>query len=84
MFSICIYTLLDSSVGDEAAHGNDSSWGMDCSTVLRVKTIHISSPILAAKSPFFYKVRDCLFSYVMFTLCILLFTCCLHAFSAVF
>ncbi|XP_031286682.1 BTB/POZ domain-containing protein POB1-like [Pistacia vera] len=29
---------------------------MDCSTVLRVKTVHISSPILAAKSPFFYKL----------------------------
>lgn len=30
---------------------------MDLSTVLRVKTVHISSPILAAKSPFFYKVN---------------------------
>ncbi|KAK4802999.1 hypothetical protein SAY86_001202 [Trapa natans] len=29
---------------------------MDCSTVLCVKTLHISSPILAAKSPFFYKL----------------------------
>ncbi|XP_065858761.1 BTB/POZ domain-containing protein POB1-like isoform X2 [Euphorbia lathyris] len=35
---------------------NDASWNMDCSTVLRVKTLHISSPILAAKSPFFYKL----------------------------
>ena len=43
-------------VGDEAANSNDSDWGMDCSTVVRVKTLHISSPILAAKSPFFYKV----------------------------
>ncbi|CBI34431.3 unnamed protein product, partial [Vitis vinifera] len=42
--------------GDEAGHSSDSSWGMDCSTVLRVKTLHISSPILAAKSPFFYKL----------------------------
>eukprot|EP00262_Sarcandra_glabra_P002689 TRINITY_DN13097_c0_g1_i2.p1 TRINITY_DN13097_c0_g1~~TRINITY_DN13097_c0_g1_i2.p1 ORF type:complete len:566 (+),score=67.37 TRINITY_DN13097_c0_g1_i2:159-1856(+) len=42
--------------GDEDTHSNDSSWSMDCSTVLRVKTIHISSPILAAKSPFFYKL----------------------------
>ncbi|KAL6986355.1 Boi protein [Sarracenia purpurea var. burkii] len=42
--------------GVEAAHSNDSSWKMDCTTVLRVKTIHISSPILAAKSPFFYKL----------------------------
>ena len=43
-------------LGDEAANSNDSNWSMDCSTVLRVKTLHISSPILAAKSPFFYKV----------------------------
>ncbi|KAK3024501.1 hypothetical protein RJ639_043818 [Escallonia herrerae] len=42
--------------GDEAANSNDSDWSMDCSTVLRVKTLHISSPILAAKSPFFYKL----------------------------
>nr|GMD94929.1 BTB/POZ domain-containing protein POB1-like isoform X1 [Ipomoea batatas]GMD98712.1 BTB/POZ domain-containing protein POB1-like isoform X1 [Ipomoea batatas] len=41
---------------EEAAEGNDSSSNMDCSNVLRVKTIHISSPILAAKSPFFYKL----------------------------
>ncbi|CAH9117102.1 unnamed protein product [Cuscuta europaea] len=42
--------------GEEAAQGNDSSSNMDCSSVLEVKTIHISSPILAAKSPFFYKL----------------------------
>ncbi|XP_028770346.1 BTB/POZ domain-containing protein POB1 [Neltuma alba] len=42
--------------GDEAANSNDSSWSMDCSTIVRVKTLHISSPILAAKSPFFYKL----------------------------
>ncbi|XP_077251244.1 BTB/POZ domain-containing protein POB1-like isoform X2 [Tasmannia lanceolata] len=42
--------------GDEAAPSNDLSWSMECSTVLRVKSIHISSPILAAKSPFFYKL----------------------------
>ncbi|KAB2052392.1 hypothetical protein ERO13_A12G110300v2 [Gossypium hirsutum] len=42
--------------GDEDANSNESSWNMDCSTVLRVKTLHISSPILAAKSPFFYKL----------------------------
>jgi hypothetical protein len=45
------------SAGDEAADGTESSWSMDCSTVVRVKTLHISSPILAAKSPFFYKVK---------------------------
>ncbi|KAL5551901.1 hypothetical protein UlMin_002077 [Ulmus minor] len=43
-------------LGDEAAHGNDPSWSMRFSTVVKVKTIHISSPILAAKSPFFYKL----------------------------
>ncbi|KDP25348.1 hypothetical protein JCGZ_20504 [Jatropha curcas] len=43
-------------LGDDASTSNDSSWNMDCSTVLRVKTLHISSPILAAKSPFFYKL----------------------------
>lgn len=37
-------------------NSNDSSWNMDCSAVLKVKTLHISSPILAAKSPFFYKL----------------------------
>lgn len=46
----------ESHSGDEAANSNDSNWSMECSTVLRVKTIHISSPILAAKSPFFYKL----------------------------
>lgn len=42
--------------GDEAANSNESDWSMDCSTVVRVKTLYISSPILAAKSPFFYKL----------------------------
>nr|KYP48784.1 Kelch repeat and BTB domain-containing protein 8 [Cajanus cajan] len=44
--------------GDEATNSNDSDWSMDCSSgaVVRVKTLHISSPILAAKSPFFYKL----------------------------
>lgn len=34
-------------IGDEAAN---------CSAAVNVRTLHISSPILAAKSPFFYKV----------------------------
>ncbi|KAK6131960.1 hypothetical protein DH2020_034298 [Rehmannia glutinosa] len=42
--------------GDEAANSDDSTWSEDSSRVLRVKTVHISSPILAAKSPFFYKL----------------------------
>ena len=37
---------------------SDSSWSMECSPVLRVQSIYISSAILAAKSPFFYKARD--------------------------
>lgn len=53
---MCLIGLLI-FVGDEAANSNDSNWSMDCSTVVRVKTLHISSPILAAKSPFFYKVE---------------------------
>ncbi|XVF10478.1 hypothetical protein REPUB_Repub07fG0186500 [Reevesia pubescens] len=43
-------------IGNDTTRNNDSSWNINCSTVLRVKTIHISSPILAAKSPFFYKL----------------------------
>ncbi|KAG7994606.1 hypothetical protein I3843_01G066400 [Carya illinoinensis] len=46
----------ESPSGDEAGNSNDSSWSMDHSVVVRVKTLHISSPILAAKSPFFYKL----------------------------
>ncbi|KAK9121644.1 hypothetical protein Syun_019261 [Stephania yunnanensis] len=51
-----VVAMIESPSGEEAANINDSSWGMDCSAVLRVKTLHISSPILAAKSPFFYKL----------------------------
>ncbi|KAK4411466.1 BTB/POZ domain-containing protein POB1 [Sesamum angolense] len=46
----------DSPSGDEAANSDDSNWSEDGSRVLRVRTLHISSPILAAKSPFFYKL----------------------------
>lgn len=46
----------ESPSGDEATNSNDSNWSMECSTLLRVETLHISSPILAAKSPFFYKL----------------------------
>ncbi|XP_057454732.1 BTB/POZ domain-containing protein At2g46260-like [Lotus japonicus] len=53
------YVVLEESPsGDEAANINDSNRSKDCSpaTVVRVKTLHISSPILASKSPFFYKL----------------------------
>ncbi|XP_051144995.1 BTB/POZ domain-containing protein POB1-like isoform X2 [Andrographis paniculata] len=46
----------DSPSGDEAANSDDSNSSEDGLRVLRVKTLHISSPILAAKSPFFYKL----------------------------
>ncbi|CAN1743721.1 BTB/POZ domain-containing protein POB1 [Linum perenne] len=42
--------------GDETPTGSEYGGRMGCSTVLRVNTIYISSPILAAKSPFFYKL----------------------------
>ncbi|XP_059312536.1 BTB/POZ domain-containing protein POB1-like [Lycium ferocissimum] len=43
--------------GDEATNAdNDSSWNFDSPIIVKVKTLHISSPILAAKSPFFYKL----------------------------
>ncbi|CAI0416974.1 unnamed protein product [Linum tenue] len=47
--------------GEDSPRGSESSWSRD-SAVLRVSTIHISSPILAAKSPFFYKVSTFLLS----------------------
>ncbi|CAA0842539.1 BTB/POZ domain-containing protein [Striga hermonthica] len=46
----------DSPPVDEFANSDDTTCYEDCATVLRVKTLHISSPILAAKSPFFYKL----------------------------
>lgn len=47
--------MLSSPTADDCGHGS-SSWSMDCSTIVKVRTIHISSAILAAKSPFFYKL----------------------------
>lgn len=40
----------------EASKSVDSPTSMDSATALRIRSIHISSPILAAKSPFFYKL----------------------------
>ncbi|GAA0145951.1 hypothetical protein LIER_06018 [Lithospermum erythrorhizon] len=48
--------LEDAMSGDEDANSDDVNWDMDGSNILQVKTLHISSPILAAKSPFFYKL----------------------------
>ncbi|KAK4728828.1 hypothetical protein R3W88_021816 [Solanum pinnatisectum] len=41
---------------DEESENDDSSTDMGSSNPLRVRTLHISSPILAAKSRFFYKL----------------------------
>lgn len=41
---------------NEIVQNDDSDLNMDSSAVLSVETVHISSPILAAKSPFFYKL----------------------------
>lgn len=41
---------------DEESENDDSSMDMDSSNPLCVRTLHISSPILAAKSRFFYKL----------------------------
>ncbi|KAI4338702.1 hypothetical protein MLD38_023727 [Melastoma candidum] len=46
---------------DVGALAGDEELAMDCSTILRVETLHVSSLLLAAKSRFFYK----LFSYGM-------------------
>ncbi|KAF9689275.1 hypothetical protein SADUNF_Sadunf01G0075000 [Salix dunnii] len=42
--------------GDIAGPSSDSSWSIDYSSVLRVKSMHISSAILAAKSLFFHEL----------------------------
>lgn len=44
------------NLGDDAQSTDSSSWSMECSQVLKVKEFYISSAILAAKSPFFFKV----------------------------
>ncbi|KAD7116976.1 hypothetical protein E3N88_04244 [Mikania micrantha] len=38
------------------ADNNYSNGTMECLKIVRVKTLHISSPILASRSPFFYKL----------------------------
>ncbi|KAM0017089.1 putative chromatin remodeling & transcription regulator BTB-POZ family [Helianthus debilis subsp. tardiflorus] len=43
-------------VEEAPSDDNDSNGAMECSTVVRVETLHISSPILAARSPFFYEL----------------------------
>ncbi|KAL2517238.1 BTB/POZ domain-containing protein POB1 [Abeliophyllum distichum] len=50
-----VVEMATNQVDDEVTQTNEMSSSMDCSPV-QVKTIHISSPILAAKSPFFYKL----------------------------
>ncbi|KAJ4808371.1 BTB/POZ/Kelch-associated protein [Rhynchospora pubera] len=45
-----------SDAGEDAQSTDSSSWSMECSQVSKVKEFYISSAILAAKSPFFYKL----------------------------
>lgn len=72
------------NTGDEASDSKDANLNMDCSAGVRVITLHISSPILAAKSPFFYKV-DISYSLVRFeyrkNLCLLRIVYILQLFS---
>jgi hypothetical protein len=49
-------TMVTLSLAVDDEHGIDSSWTVVSTPVLRVNTIYISSAILAAKSPFFFKV----------------------------
>ncbi|XP_024389286.1 BTB/POZ domain-containing protein POB1 isoform X3 [Physcomitrium patens] len=50
-----MFSALGDSAGDDGG-ASSGTWNMDTSVVLRSKTIHISSAILAAKSPYFYKL----------------------------
>jgi hypothetical protein len=50
------YTPLTLVLPGDDEQGIDPSWAAVVTPVLRVKTIYISSAILAAKSPFFFKV----------------------------
>jgi len=57
------------NIGDEVVNDNDEpNLGMDYSeaVVVRVKTLHISSPILAAKIPFLYKVYQHLYIFILY------------------
>lgn len=49
-------TMLSSPAADDYLAPGTCSWSMDSGIVLKVKTLHISSAILAAESPFFYKL----------------------------
>ncbi|CAL9123154.1 unnamed protein product [Musa textilis] len=42
--------------GDEPSRPSGSSWSMDSPPVIRIKSLYVSSTILSAKSPFFYKL----------------------------
>lgn len=52
------------NAGDDGGAASGGSWSMDTAVVLSSKTVHISSAILAAKSPYFYKVLAQLDSHV--------------------
>lgn len=50
-----IYMAQGDYAGEDGGTSS-GSWNMDTAVVLRSKTVHISSAILAAKSPYFYKL----------------------------
>lgn len=52
------------NAGDDGGAASGGSWSMDTAVVLSSKIVHISSAILAAKSPYFYKVCAQLDSHV--------------------
>ncbi|KAL8249505.1 hypothetical protein R6Q59_006373 [Mikania micrantha] len=54
-FSYCII-LIFIQVLLLISDNNYSNGTMECLKIVRVKTLHISSPILASRSPFFYKL----------------------------
>ncbi|CAL9764939.1 unnamed protein product [Musa acuminata subsp. burmannicoides] len=46
----------ESPSGDEPSRHSGSSWSMDSPPVISIKSLSVSSTILSAKSPFFYKL----------------------------
>lgn len=47
---------MDESTPSIASPAGDDHSPSDCAVIMRVKTLHVSSAILAAESPFFYKL----------------------------
>lgn len=65
---VCVLMYLYPYFTDDAEDvklKTDLPLNMECEHILRVKEVYISSAILAAKSPFFYKVSQCLELYAI-------------------